>query len=353
MKKHLRIVFALGALLAVLSSCSTDVDLIADGADVPIVYALLDCDADTNFVRITHTMSAEGSFVNAQNPDLSNYPGKLDVRLTEFCNGDSIRQIVFDTITIQNKEDGFFYSPAQKLYYTTEHLNNNKPGKRYSYRLSIVLPDRVVTADAVVVGSDDFYIRSTVIDFSGGYHFLDDNGKATHEIWFVPAENGGIYDAYMSFTYYERRGWTADTIPHTLTWHMGTYYQFFLPQHLHNGAFVITYYPYDLYKELYEYLGDDTLVPGLRRYLDDDPIRVTLTAGDRNLEEYVYFHNMNTSLPTGENNTTNVKGGYGVVSTIKTVDRVMRLGGTTVPELMYETKWGFKYIGGHLGGGNQ
>lgn len=353
MKKHLRILFALGALLAILPSCSTDVDLLADGADVPIVYSLLDLDADTNYVKITHTMNVNGTAINANNPDLANYPGKLDVRLTEFCNGDSIRQFILDTITIHNKEDGFFYSPNQKLYYTTERLSKNKPGKNYSYRLYVFLPDRVVTADFPVVGSDNFKIRSSVVDFSGGYHYLELNNKVTHEIWFNPALNGGIYDAYMSFTYYERRGWTSDTIPHTLTWHMGTYYQYYLPQYMHGDAFVITYFPYDIYKELDDYIGNDTLVPGLRRYLDDDPIRVTVTAGDRNLEEYIYFHNMNSGLPTGENNITNVKGGYGVVSTRLTIDRVMRLGGTTVPELVYETKWGFKYIGGHLGGGNQ
>lgn len=349
MKRYLDIVFVLGALLAALPSCSTDVDLLADGADVPIVYSLLDLDADTNYVKITHTMNANGTAINANNPDLANYPGKLDVRMTEFCNGDSIRQFIFDTITIHNKEGGLFYSPAQKLYYTTEHLSKNTPGKNYSYRLYVVLPDRVVTADALAVGSEDFRIQTTVADFSGGYHFLDET-KATHEIWFLAALNGGFYDVYMSFTYYERRDWTSDTIPRTFTWHMGTYYQFFLPQYLHGDAFVIRYYPYDLYKHLYEFIGDDTLVPGLRRYLDDYPIQVTVTAGDRNIEEYVYYHNMNPHNTTGENYQTNVKGGYGVVSTTKTIVGEMRLGGTTVPELVEETKYGFKYVGGHLGG---
>ena len=139
MKKYLGIAFVLGALLATLPSCSTDVDLLADGADVPIVYSLLDLDADTNYVKITHTMNANGTAFNANNPDLANYPGKLDVRMTEFCNGDSIRQFIFDTITIHNKEGGLFYSPAQKLYYTTEHLSKNTPGKNIE-----ITPARVI-----------------------------------------------------------------------------------------------------------------------------------------------------------------------------------------------------------------
>lgn len=335
-----------GAVFALLLSCSTEVDVFADGDDMPIVYALLDGDADTNFVKITHTMAYPGNHTNANDASLSNYPGKLDVRLTEYCNGDSIRQIILDTITIHNKEEGLFYAPAQKLYYTTERLEKNTSGKWYSYKLTIFLPDRTVTATADMVGSDDFYIRSTVADFSGGYHYFEGLDRSNHEIWFVPAVNGGVYSVNMSFTYFERRSWTSDTIPHTISWHLGYYYQFFLPQHMHNDAYVVTYHPYDLYFNLDKYLGDDTLVPGLRRYLDDEPIKVTVTAGDRNLEEYIYYYQM-SSDPTGENINTHLNGAFGVFSTTKTVERNMRLGGTTVPELM-ETKWGFKYVGGHL-----
>lgn len=335
------------ALCAFFTSCSTEVDLFADGEDVPIVYALLDPDADTNFVRLTHTMKANFTFTNTQNPDLANYPGKLDVRLSEFCNGVFIREMVLDTITVYNKEEGTFYAPAQKLYYTAEHLNANTAGKRYSYRLTAELPDRTLTADAPMVGDEHFYIRSTVADFSGGNHASSGNGKALHEIWFLPAENAGIYDINMSFTFFERRTFDGDTLPRTLTWRLGTFYQFFLPQQMHNDAFAVTYYPADLYRELDKCLGNDTLVPGLRRYLDDEPVHVTVTAGDRNLEEYVYFHSMGNSQ-NAENLTTNIIGGYGVFSTIKTVERGMRLGGTTVPELI-DSKWGFKYVGGHLG----
>jgi len=348
MKRHWHIVSIFIGALALLVSCSTEVDLFADGEDVPIVYALLDPDADTNFVKITHSMGVPGDPINANNPELTNYPGKLDVRITEYCNGDSVRQFVLDTITIWDKEEGLFYSPAQKLYYTTERFNKNSHGKWYSYKLTAVLPDRTLTAVADMVGSDSFFIRSSVVDFSGGNHHFDGGGggKATHEIWFNPAANGGIYDIYMTFIFFERRSWTSDTIRRSFTWHVDTFYQFFLPQHLHNGAFVATYYPFDLYYQLNEFLGDDTLVPGLRRYLDDEPIQVSVTAGDRSLEEYVFFYNMSSS-PTGENISSPIDGGFGVFSALVTVERGLRLGGTTLPELL-ETNWGFKYVGGHL-----
>lgn len=348
MKKHWLLLVATCVAVAFSASCSTEVDLFDGGEDAPIIYALLDLDADTNYVKITHTMAAVGSPENTHNPALIDYPGKLDVRLTEFCNGDSVRQFVLDTITIRNKEEGLFYAPEQKLYYFTERLKSNKAGESYSYRLTVALPDHVATADADAVGNDRFYIRSSVADFSGGNIFNAKNdASAANEIWFLPAENAGIYKVNMSFTFFERRTWTSDTVPRTISWHLGTFYQFFLAQHMHGDAYIVSYSATDLFRQLNDYLGDDTLVPGLRRYLDDYPIQVTVSAGDRNLEEYVYFYEMSPA-ENPENVVPYIDGAYGVFSTIKTIEREMRLGGTTVPELL-ETKWGFKYVGGHLG----
>ena len=99
---------------------------------------------------------------------------------------------------------------------------------------------------------------------------------------------------------------------------------------------------------LQNFLGDDTLVPGLRRYIVDDPIRVTVTAGGENLSEYMYLNELNGASLTDENINTHINGGYGVFDSRMTTTRTLRLGGTTVPELVENTKWGFKFIGGHL-----
>ncbi len=110
--KKLILYFLLGAMF---TSCSTEVDLYADGEEILIIYGILDSYADTNYIKITHSLKAqEGALSITQDPLQSNYPGKLDVRLTEFCNGDSLRQIILDTITIHNKQEGLFY--ASDLY---------------------------------------------------------------------------------------------------------------------------------------------------------------------------------------------------------------------------------------------
>ena len=350
MKKchYLTIVFC--GLAAFFGACSSDVELIADGEDVPIIYALLDSKADTNYVKITHTMGGGDAIVAANHPELSNYPGKLDARLTEYCNGDSIRQIILDTITIHDKEGGTFYAPEQKLYYTTERLGMNSSGKQYSYKLTVVLPDHTLTANAKMVGSDGFYIRSAVANFSGGYPGGYSGGSSLfgQNLLIVRAMNAGIYDVYMSFTFLERRTFDSDTIPRTVTWHMGQFYLFDIEDHMNGDAYELSYRASDLYVGLKNYLGDDTLVPGLRRYIIDDPISVTVTAGGEDLSEYIYLNELNSNTISDENIHTHINGGFGVFDSKMTVSRTLRLGGTTVPELVENTNWGFKYIGGHL-----
>ena len=133
------------SLLAFLSSCSTDIDLYADYKQVPVIYGLLDPTADTNFIKITRAFYVQGdAYQSAVNPDSSNYAGKLNARLVEYCNGDSVREIILDTITIHNKEQGIFYAPEQKLYYTTESLDTFLPNA------SIFL-NSVIDADSVTL----------------------------------------------------------------------------------------------------------------------------------------------------------------------------------------------------------
>ena len=116
------LIFAL--FIAVFASCNTDVDLYADYKDVPIIYAMLDSRADTNYVKITRAFcGTNDNPINANEValiyDSSNYPEKLDVRFIELKStyGNKYeptgRVLILDTLTIHDKEDGVFYSPDQ------------------------------------------------------------------------------------------------------------------------------------------------------------------------------------------------------------------------------------------------
>lgn len=325
-------------LIAILSlaSCSTDVDLFAEYKEIPVIYGLLDYEADTNFIKITHTLgSHEDIMAAAADPATTNYPGKLDVRITEFRNGDSVRQFVLDTVTIHNKQDGIFYAPDQKMYYTTQRLHKNAPGASYSYRLSVALPDKTVVADEAIVGTDDNPIRSTVVDFSGG----------TRTIMFFPVKNAGVYEVRMAFTFLEQRTPESETVRRTFEWPIGTFFAVDLDNYPVDGGYAIHYKAHDFDDVLERSLGNDTAVPGLRRYLSDYPFRVILTAGGENLTQYLLYNDASHTSLDPENNYTVIDNAFGVFSSKVTKTAKMRPGGTTLPDLL-RTKWGFRYVGG-------
>ena len=328
--------------VALFFSCSTDVDLYANYREVPIIYGLLDASADTNFIKITRSFYVEGDANQfALNPDSSNYPGKLDVRLVEYCNGDSIREIILDTITIHNKEQGIFYAPSQKLYYTTEPLPKNGSTNKYSYKLKVAFPDRLLTTKADLVGNEGFGVQSLAVNFSKEYF-----DAIPREFLFHPAINADFYEVNMNFTFKEQRTPDGDSVPRTMHWYIGRLDDFDLSSNMDMNCYLFYYRPEDFYAKLQEFIGGDTAIAGLKRYITDYPVEVIITAGGEELRQYVHNNDPSLGFSQGDNAFSLIDGGYGVFSSRMTARRRVRLGGETVPELVAMRNWGFKFIGG-------
>jgi len=309
---------------------------------MPVIYGLLDANADTNFIKITRAFYVQGdAYQVALNPDSSNYPGKLDVRLIEFCNGDSIREIILDTITVHNKKHGVFYAPSQKLYYTTEPLCMNSIKDNYRYRLRVVLPDRVLVANADMVGNTGFDIQSLAVNFSKEYF-----DAIPRRFLFHPAINGAFYDVVLTFTFKEQRTPDGDSVPRTMRWPVATYTESELLNNMDGDAVMFFYRPETFYAKLSEFIGGDTAVVGLKRFISDYPVEVIIYAGGDNLRQYVYNNNDANGFTAGDNEFSLIDGGYGVFSSRMTLRRAVKLGGETVPELVEMSNWGFKFIGG-------
>ena len=329
-------------LVAFFASCSTDVNIYADYKEFPIIYGLLDANADTNFIKITrafYSLNGDATQI-AMNPDSSNYPGKLDVRLTEFCNGDSIRQIILDTITIRNKQQGTFYAPKQKLYYTAEQLCKNTKDNKYQYKLSIVLPDRILVSTTDIVGSDGFRVKSLTVNYSEEYF------GTRRPLEFYPAVNATSYEVDVAFTFKEQRHPGGDSIPRTMHWSLGTYKNAFLSTCIVDNYYQINYRPETFYGQLREFLGADTAIAGLSRFIGDYPVTITIAAAGEELSHYLDWGALGNYGTLGGNDFTLIDGGTGVFSSRMTTSSRVRLAGTTVPDLLAHRYWGFKFSGG-------
>ena len=132
--------------------CSTEVDLTADYRSIPVVYGLLEMDADTQWVRINRTWLGDGNQIEAaQVRDSSEYPmGSLAVFMEELepsstgeitGNEEVLRTWELVEVEVANKEvNGIFYGPEQTLFAAVtsgaDALDENA-----WYRLHIVLPN--------------------------------------------------------------------------------------------------------------------------------------------------------------------------------------------------------------------
>jgi len=340
MKKYISIfVFT---FLVFFVSCKKDFNLYADYKEIPIIYGLLDANADTNYIKITRAFYAQNDDATqiAMNPDSSNYPGKLDVRLTEYRNGDSIRQIILDTITIGNKQEGVFYTPKQKLYYTAERLSKNMGEDKYQYKLTVALPDHTLETTTDMVGSAGFRVKSLAVNYSVAYFGIN------RALEFYPATNATSYDVSMSFTFKEQRTPWSDSIPRTMYWSLGTYDNFELSEHSVDNYYQIYYRPERFFDQLRAFLGADTAVAGLSRFIGDYPVEIIIAAAGEELTHYIEWSSIGNYGTQGGNDFTLIEGGTGVFSSRMTTTRKVRLAGTTVPDLLAHRNWGFKFSGG-------
>ena len=339
--------------MAYFSSCSTRVDLYADYKDVPIVYAMLDAQADTNYVKITRAFcGTNDNPIDATEvaliADSSNYPGKLDARLFELQNTfghhyeSTGRVIELDTLTLHNKEEGAFYAPEQKIYYTTEKLNSNDNGNKCKYRLVVVKPDGdSLTAETGMVGDEDFRIVTGVVNFQMA------TTEDLEDIMFRADGVAALYEITMRFNYREQLAGQAmkrKKVSRSFgTRALGSYKKL----EGSTNTFFLDYSVNWLVVALKEAIGSDTVVnpnhPNVTRYIDDFVISISAAGEDL----YYYY----VSNEAHENSLggwvsplpcSNIEGGFGLFSSRTTIEREAQLSAATKIDLFGMFAWGFK-----------
>ena len=349
--KIIRFILFLYIFIAVLSSCSTDVDLYADYKDTAIIYAMLNYKADTNYVKITRAFcGTNDNPINTNEValiyDSSNYDEKLDARLVEYksTHGNyyepTHRELILDTLTIHDKEEGVFYSPDQLVYYTSEPLHTGSNQRNYRYRLVAVKPDGdTITALTTMVGGEDFAI------VSGAANFQLEETNATGSTLFRTDGVAGVYELKMEFNYREQHN-GQEMKRKSVRRSFGTkpLSEFCKIENSEN-TYYETYSLNWLFNALANAIGDDTVVnpnhPNVVRYIGD--FVVTLSAAGEDLYYYYLANEAQQSSYAGLFTAySNIVGGYGLFSSRTTINKTMKLSSTTRRDLYGKQSWGFK-----------
>ena len=349
--KNIYSILILSSFIVIFNSCSTDVDLYAEYKDTPIVYAMLNPKADTNFVKITRAFcGTNDNPINADDvaliSDSSNYPEKLDARIIELksTHGSAYeptgRVLTLDTITLHNKEAGVFYSPDQVFYYTTEPFNTGENGNNYKYRLVVVKPDGdSLVAQTAMVGNSEFAIMT------GGVGFQAAPTDEVRKIMFRADESASLYEVSVQFNYREQ--WTDQGMKRKhIKRSFGT--RTLDEYHKLEGTTNSYYLEYSvnwLFNTLAVAIGGDTICdanhPNVIRYIDDFVISIS-AAGDDLAYYYIASQSQMNSPMSLITTYTNIEGGYGLFSSRTKIEREAKLSANTKRELFGMTSWGFK-----------
>lgn len=184
-------------------SCDNPLDLTANYKDITVSYSLLNMNDPVHYFKVYKGfLTDDNAYVAAGSWENIYYPvDSIEVCLEEYNErGQMLRSAVLDTTTAVDKQEGFFASPKQLLYYSTWQLNRD-----YVYKLRI---KRLTTGDEIyaetnIVGNckinkpisqNPFNSRNN----NGPKFVLTGEGSAS-----ARDRNVAICDFYITFRYIE------------------------------------------------------------------------------------------------------------------------------------------------------
>lgn len=291
------------------SACETEFSLNGEYEITPVVFGLIDHTKDVHIVKITKAYMGDGdNLVYAQEPD-SNYFTSVDARVIEYKNGTETGRFwqLHDSIITNKSEDGIFYGPEQKVYV----FYANDLDSTAEYELVADLNE----------GAHSLSARTTMIL---GFK-LANSLYLQNEVSF--ADNNAVEDKdYKSWVFNTQEGTNAARYNYKYTVRWTEYYTDNTSQTFsatRNNGDILQENPNQTTgthgvslsgRDFYEWLG--TVVPDnpnvVKRHLDGIDLRVT--AGHKDLDQYLSVTNPVTSIAQVQPEYTNVSGGLGLFS---------------------------------------
>jgi len=210
--KKLTIILTLLLGILLFNRCSNDVDINASYQDIVVVYGLLDPNEDTTFLKINKAfLGDENALIMAQIKDSSEFTEKLSVKIWPKNNSSEV--IVFDTITLDNKDTGVFYNPYQVLYYSPFI-----PQVDTEYELQIIYHEMEVTSQTNTIES----FQTVDIVKPGFAKAIGFDYDLINPVTWKRKDQAPRYNVTIRFNYKELWEGQTDTVFRSFEWHHDT-----------------------------------------------------------------------------------------------------------------------------------
>ncbi len=328
---YISLIFLFIISVFTFTSCSTDIDVNGQYADIPIVYCVLDQSADVQYVKVNKTFL--GPLPASQMAQVSDslFYENVSVRLVEYKNNNVTRTWYFNEVDTISKPDGYFANDKNIIYVGTPELNSEA---EYKIEVYINNGQHFVTGETKLIDDVRITIPNRnvpyvdVVNYTGDFPYKYYNGT-----------NGKIFQMLISFNYLEVVGNDTTEQMITIPWYQGKEYrQNPSPTEVQGKFSVLAFY--NLLSANIEPAGDNVV----RLVKMPNSIEFSLVAADENYSTYMDVTSPSQGIVQEKPSFTNLIGGYGLFASRFNTSVVKPLGGKTLDSIskgIYTSDLGF------------
>ncbi len=197
MKHALPIRLCLAGILSIsvlFHSCTEEIDLYASHESVPVVYALLDPDYDTQYIRVGQSFFYQGKDSILDSPKLTYLDEDFELYITYPDNLGSNKIVWFEPFTGLVRDSGMFAKEQLQIFSARLEILNNTVYKLY---LHLKESGKIVYGELT-----SFSQKFTVIDpLDVQYRTINIYSGEDFYFRFAPVSKRAVYQAFLTFNY--------------------------------------------------------------------------------------------------------------------------------------------------------
>ncbi|MDD4646450.1 MAG: hypothetical protein PHY99_10730 [Bacteroidales bacterium] len=188
------------ALIFLLLSCETEIEVTNDLGSVPIVYCILNQDETLQSVRLTRSYLMRNGQVLPGSSDSLNVPGKVNLSIERVENSQVTETNILKPVAVQ-KDLGVFPSDKLLIYQAQFRVLENT-----SYRLIMEIKDWDYVSYSSMVTVGDFDLVDPAYPEGRKIHVLEDHNPQIH--W-TKSQDAAVYQIGFKIHYLEMQNDTT------------------------------------------------------------------------------------------------------------------------------------------------